>query len=248
MNGYIHSIESFGTVDGPGVRLVVFMQGCPMRCRYCHNPDTWDIGKGREISAKEVISIFEKNKPFYKNGGITVTGGEPLLQLDFLIELFKTAKERDIHTCIDTSGVTYRTGESEYNTKLLTLLGLTELVMLDLKHIDNEAHKALTGKENTGIKEFAALLSKLNVTTWIRHVLVPGVNDDEKSLVALGEFMATLESVKVLDVLPYHDLGKTKYESLGIPYTLANIPNATREETERAKKIIMNAYFKAKKQ
>lgn len=247
MNGYIHSIESFGTVDGPGVRLVVFLQGCPMRCRYCHNPDTLEIGKGREISHEEIIVAYEKNKAFYKNGGITVTGGEPLLQIDFLLALFRAAKERGIHTCIDTSGITYHPGESEYNKKLYALLEITDIVMLDLKHIDNAAHIELTGKENGGIKAFASLLSEIGVETWIRHVLVPGINDDEASLLSLGEFMATLKSVRVLDVLPYHDLGKAKYASLGIPYTLADTPNATREETDRAKKIIMNAYFKAKK-
>ncbi len=244
MNGLIHSIESFGTVDGPGVRLVVFMQGCPMRCKYCHNPDTWQTGVGQSVSVDEILTRYEKNKAFYKNGGITVTGGEPLLQLDFLLELFKRAKQKGIHLAIDTSGITYREAESEYNEKLLLLLSLTDLVMLDIKHIDNEAHLDLTGRENTGVLAFARLLSKLDIPVWIRHVVVPTVTDDPSAQARLGEFIATLKNVKCIDVLPYHTLGRAKYESLGISYPLENVPTATGEDVQKANQNIIKAYKK----
>ena len=155
MYGYIHSTESFGTVDGPGVRFVVFLQGCPMRCKYCHNPDTWKMNAGSVRSAQSLIQEYARNAAFYTKGGITVTGGEALMQIDFLLELFQLAKERNIHTCLDTSGITYRPGESDYNRKLDKLMEVTDLVMLDIKHIDPEGHKALTGHDNAGILAFA---------------------------------------------------------------------------------------------
>ena len=155
MNGFIHSVESFGTVDGPGIRFVIFLQGCPMRCKYCHNPDTWEINKGVSMSADELIRQFNKNKSFYSNGGITVTGGEPLLQLDFLLELFEKAKKEGIHTCIDTSGVTYKDVETEFKRKIDRLMEYTDLVMLDIKHIDSEEHRKLTGHGNENILAFA---------------------------------------------------------------------------------------------
>ena len=248
MTGYIHSVESFGTVDGPGVRLVVFMQGCPLRCRYCHNPDTWQTNTGAEMTADEILQRFDKNKEFYKSGGITVTGGEPLLQIDFLLDLFSRAKERGIHLAIDTSGITYREGESEYNKKLLALLSMTDLVMLDLKHMDRVAHTDLTGRDNDGILAFARLLSELKIPTWIRYVLVPGVTDGADVQSALGEFIASLSSVKAIDVLPYHTLGVEKYKSLGIPYSLDGVPPATAEDVRRAKQNILSAYKKAKTQ
>ena len=241
MDGFIHSIESFGTVDGPGVRLVVFCQGCPMRCKYCHNPDTWETGGGTRISAREIIRLYDRNKAFYSRGGITVTGGEPLLQIDFVTELFALAKEKGIHTCIDTSGATYREGESEYNKKLDALMALTDLVMLDIKHIDDDAHKTLTGMPNGGVLAFAKYLERKHVPLWVRHVLVPGITDDEGSLCRLGSFIGGLRNLKALDVLPYHTMGESKYESMGIAYPLKGVPPATKDQAARAKESILGS-------
>ena len=241
MDGYIHSLESFGTVDGPGVRFVVFCQGCPMRCKYCHNPDTWEMGKGERMSPEEIIRQYERNKAFYAQGGITVTGGEPLLQIDFLLELFTLAKEQDIHTCIDTSGAVYREGESAYNQKLDALMAVTDLVMLDIKHIDEIAHRELTGLPNEGILAFARYLEKKNVPLWIRHVLVPDITDDEGALSRLGEFIGTLKNLKALDVLPYHTMGEVKYEQLGIAYPLKGVEPATKDQAQRAREIILGS-------
>lgn len=242
MDGFIHSLESFGTVDGPGVRFVVFCQGCPMRCQYCHNPDTWAIGSGTRMSAEAVMSQFMKNHEFYQNGGITVTGGEPLLQIDFLLELFRLAKQNKIHTCIDTSGITYHPKASDYNRKLDELMTLTDLVMLDIKHIDPESHRSLTGQDNADILAFAQYLDAKNVPLMIRHVLVPGITSDPTHLKELGRFMAGLHNVKSLDVLPYHVMGVRKYEELGIEYPLAGIEPATKEEAIQARNIILSAY------
>ena len=248
MDGYIHSLESFGTVDGPGVRFVVFLQGCPMRCQYCHNPDTWAIGRGTRMSAEAVMAEFLKNRVFYQNGGITVTGGEPLLQIDFLLELFRLAKKEQVHTCIDTSGITYHPEASEYNRKLDELMDLTDLVMLDIKHTDPTAHHKLTGQDNTGILAFAGYLDAKNVPIMIRHVLVPGITSDPEHLKELGRFMAGLKNVKSLDVLPYHVLGIRKYKELGIDYPLEGVEPATKEEALQARNIILSAYrfYKAK--
>ena len=246
MEGFIHSTESFGTVDGPGVRFVIFLQGCPMRCKYCHNPDTWEMYTGTPRSAQSLIKDFQRNAPFYAKGGITVTGGEALLQIDFLLELFALAKAQNIHTCLDTSGVTYRPGESAYNEKLDKLMELTDLVMLDIKHIDPAAHKDLTGHDNRNILAFARYLNEKKMPVWIRHVLVPGITDDPKQLIRLGAFMATLSNVTMLDVLPYHVMGIPKYLELGIPYPLAGVEAATNEQAKQARKIILAAYQQAR--
>lgn len=246
MDGYIHSTESFGTVDGPGVRFVIFMQGCPMRCKYCHNPDTWEMNTGETRSAESLIDEYMRNAAYYSKGGITVTGGEPLMQVDFLCELFSLAKDKGIHTCIDTSGITYHPRESEYNKKLDRLIGMTDLVMLDIKHMHPEAHKELTGQDNGGILAFAKYLSNKNISVWIRHVIVPGITDDASELTALGYFMATLKNVKALDVLPYHILGKSKYTKLGIPYQLEDTPPATQEDAKKAREVILTAYKEAR--
>ena len=242
MEAYIHSTESFGTVDGPGIRFVVFFQGCPMRCKYCHNPDTWQMNTGERRSAKSLISEYEHNRAFYKNGGITVTGGEALMQIDFLLELFRLAKEKDIHTCLDTSGITYHPGESDYNRKLDELMTVTDLVMLDIKHIDPEGHKDLTGHDNAGILAFARYLAEKQVPVWIRHVVVPGITDDPGQLERLGQFIGTLSNVKALDVLPYHVMGVSKYKELGMPYPLEGVEAATKEQAVKARQIILNAY------
>ena len=247
MNGFIHSTESFGTVDGPGVRFVVFLQGCPMRCQYCHNPDTWKMNTGAVRSAQSLIKDYERNAAFYSKGGITVTGGEALMQIDFVLELFQLAKQKNIHTCLDTSGITYRPGASSYNEKLDELMKVTDLVMLDIKHIDPEGHKALTGHDNAGILAFAKYLEEKNVPVWIRHVVVPGITDDEELLTRLGTFLGTLSNVKALDVLPYHIKGVTKYDQLGMDYPLKGVPPATKDQAAKAKKIILTAYWKQRR-
>ena len=248
MNGYIHSIESFGTVDGPGLRFVVFTQGCPMRCLYCHNPDTWEIGKGETMAPEEIIAQFERNREFYKNGGITVTGGEPLLQIDFMLDLFRMAKEKQIHTCIDTSGITYRESNAAYNQKLDELMGYTDLVMLDIKHIDPDGHKKLTSQDNAGILAFARYLAKKNIPVWIRHVIVPGITDDPGELTRLGEFIAQLPNVKALDVLPYHTMGVNKYEKLGIAYPLEGVEALPKQKAAEAKQIILESFHRVRRQ
>ena len=238
MDGFIHSLESFGTVDGPGIRLVVFCQGCPMRCQYCHNPDTWQVDAGTRMTPEQIMEEYRKNKSFYRKGGITVTGGEPLLQMDFLLELFRLAKQEGVHTCLDTSGVTYRPGSE----KLDALLELTDLVLLDIKHTDASAHKTLTGHGNEHILAFARHLDEKKVPVWIRHVLIPGITDGEDHLKALGAFLAGLSNVKALDVLPYHTMGVSKYQKLGIPYPLEGIEPATKTHVAEAKKIILESY------
>ena len=243
MNGFVHSTESFGTVDGPGVRFVVFLQGCPMRCQYCHNPDTWKMNTGSVRSAQSLIQEYERNKAFYTRGGITVTGGEALMQIDFLLELFGLAKEKGIHTCLDTSGITYKPGNSAYNDKLDKLMTMTDLVMLDIKHIDPEGHRALTQQPNDGILAFARYLAEKKVPVWIRHVVVPGITDDHGQLTRLGAFLATLPNVQALDVLPYHVMGAVKYEQLGMEYPLKGVPAATKEQAAQAKKTILTAYW-----
>ena len=239
MKGFIHSQESFGTVDGPGIRYVVFMQGCPMRCLYCHNPDTWEIGNGQEITVEEILEEFDKNRSFYKKGGITVTGGEPLLQIDFLIDLFQKAKKENIHTCIDTSGITYNPENASYLQKLDQLMQYTDLVMLDIKHIDSEKHHNLTGKDNKNILLFAKYLESKNIPLWVRHIIVEGYTDDPIYLRELGRFIGTLKNLKALDVLPYHTMGVNKYKELGIKYPLEGIPALPKSEAIKAKKFIL---------
>ena len=241
MEGFIHSTESFGTVDGPGVRFVIFLQGCPMRCQYCHNPDTWELRTGNVRSAQSLIKDYQRNAAYYTSGGITVTGGEALLQVDFLLELFTLAKEQGIHTCLDTSGITYREEESPYRQKLDALMELTDLVLLDIKHMDSAGHQALTGHDNSHVLAFARYLAKKNIPVWIRHVVVPGITDDPKQLTQLGQFIGTLPNVKALDVLPYHVMGVSKYRELGIPYPLEGVEPATREQAKEARRIILTA-------
>ena len=246
MTGRIHSKESFGTVDGPGIRYVLFMQGCPMRCKYCHNPDTWDVKAGTEISAKEVIDEYLRNKSFYSKGGITVTGGEPLLQVEFLTELFTLAKEHNIHTCIDTSGITFNRENKSYMEKLDKLLKLTDLVMLDIKHIDNEKHKDLTGHDNTSVLDFAKYLDSLNISIWVRHIIIPGITDDTEYLRKLGEFIGALKNLHALDVLPYHTMGVHKYSELGMEYPLKNIEALSVKDAEKAKLYIIEGIKKVR--
>lgn len=239
MKGYVHSQESFGTVDGPGVRYVVFLQGCPMRCLYCHNPDTWEPRTGTLTDSDEIIQQYLKNKAFYKKGGLTVTGGEPLLQIDFVLELFGKAKKLGIHTCIDTSGITFQPDNPASLEKMDALMQVTDLVMLDIKHIDPDKHKSLTGQDNSRILAFARYLEEKGVPVWVRHVVVPGYTDTPEYLDALGYFIGGLKNLKALDVLPYHTMGKVKYEKLGISYPLGDLPDCTKEASLEAKKIIL---------
>ena len=230
----VHSVESFGTVDGPGIRFVLFLQGCHLQCKYCHNRDTWDLNGGEY---KTLDEIFEKIKR-YKNyiipsgGGVTVTGGEPLLQVKFLIELFKKLKEEKITTCIDTSGMVSLAED------IKEVLKLTDLVLLDIKHIEDEKCKKLVGVSNKKELEFAKYLSENNMRMWIRQVLVPGYTDDEKDLLKLKKFISTLKTVEKIQILPYHSMGKFKWEKLGVKYELEGVRDATQADVDRAKKIL----------
>ncbi len=242
--GNIHSLESCGTVDGPGIRFVVFMQGCPMRCLYCHNPDSWDFNVNKKMTADEILEKYDSVKEFLKNGGLTVTGGEPLAQIDFVVELFKKARKKNIHTALDTSGVTFNRSDTK---KIDELLKYTSLVMLDIKHIDNVQHNKLTGHPNDQILDFARYLSEKRVPVWIRHVVVPSITYNKIYLTRLGEFLATLNNIEALDVLPYHDMAKPKYESLGKEYPLKDIPPLTKEEAMDARNIILDSMRNARK-
>ena len=237
--GKLHSIETFGTVDGPGVRFVVFLQGCPMRCLYCHNPDTWDIADAQlTMTAEETLERMTRNLPFYKSGGITVTGGEPLVQLDYLTELFSLAKAEGIHTCIDTSGITF----DESNTdKLDKLLSLTDLVMLDIKHTDGDGHKRLTGHSLDRPLAFLDYLNEKGAKVRIRQVLVPGITDTEEQLTALGKIVASVKNLDKVEILPYHELGIAKYEKLGIDYPLKDVKALTDSDAKRATETVLKA-------
>ena len=238
MIGHIHSTESFGAADGPGVRFIVFMQGCHMRCRYCHNPETWKMDGGDEVTADEILKRALRFKPYWgKDGGITISGGEPLLQIDFVIELFKKAKELGINTCIDTAGNPF-TKEEPFFSKFEELMKYTDLLLLDLKEINPARHKDLTGFDNSNIIEMAKYLSEINKPVWIRHVLVPEHSDFDEDLDALGDFIDTLSNVDRVEILPYHTLGKFKWENLGIPYTLESISPPSAERIENAKNRI----------
>ncbi len=236
ITGRIHSTESFGTVDGPGIRFVVFMQGCPLRCKYCHNPDTWELNAGTETTVEELLRQYESCKEFYTKGGITVTGGEPLLQIDFVTELLEAAKSKGIHTCIDTSGITFTEASRPKFDRLIKSL---DLVLLDIKHIRDEEHTELTSHSNRNVLAFARYLSENNVPMWIRHVVVPDITTDEASLYKLGRFIGTLRSVKALNVLPYHVMGVPKYEKLGLPYPLEGTEPATAEQAQAARQTIL---------
>lgn len=236
--GKIHSVESFGSADGPGVRYIIFLQGCRMRCKYCHNPDTWASQKYESQTSEEVLKKALRYKSYWgKNGGITVSGGEALLQIDFLIDLFQRAKEKGVHTTLDTSGNPF-TREGEFFEKFQKLMEVTDLFMLDIKHIDSSAHKELTGQPNENILDMARYLSEQKKDMWIRHVLVPGYTDSEEQLKALQAFIKTLDTVKRVEVLPYHTLGVFKWEELGLPYGLEGVPTPNQEQIELANKIL----------
>jgi pyruvate formate lyase activating enzyme len=238
MLGRVHSFESFGTVDGPGIRFVVFLQGCPLRCLYCHNPDTWG-GGGEEYSAEEVAKRAVRYKNYFgDNGGVTVTGGEPLVQMDFVIELFTSLKAQGVHTCVDTSGITFDINNTQTLEKFEKLLPLTDLFMLDIKHIDNEVCKKLTGKGNEKTLAFARYLSEKGKRIWIRQVILPGWTDGEEDLQRTREFIQSLQTVDKVEVLPYHTLGVVKYEKLGMEYPLQGVEKPTKESMAKAKAIL----------
>lgn len=241
IKGNIHSIESCGTVDGPGIRFVIFMQGCPMRCQYCHNPDSWTTNANKLMTVDEIMQKYDGVKEFVQSGGITVTGGEPLLQINFVTELFKAAKSKNIHTALDTSGITFNPQNTETIDELLKY---TDLVLLDIKHINNEEHKKLTGRSNQNILKFAQYLSEKGIPMWIRHVVVKDITLNEEYLTELGKFIKTLKTVKALDVLPYHDMAIPKYEALNINYPLKNTPLTTKQQAIWARDVIINAMKK----
>ena len=230
----VHSIESFGTVDGSGIRFVLFLQGCSLKCKYCHNRDTWDMTLGEEKTLEEIVEKVKRYKTYMtlSGGGVTVTGGEPLLQVKFLIEFFKKLKEENINTCIDTSGMFNITDD------IKEVLKYTDLVLLDIKHIDDEQCKELVGSSNKKELEFAKYLSENGKKMWIRQVLVPGYTDDEKDLLRLKDFLSTLKTVEKVQILKYHSMGKYKWEKLGLKYELEGVRDATIEDEERAKKIL----------
>jgi pyruvate formate lyase activating enzyme len=239
MNGNIHSIETFGTVDGPGIRYVIFTQGCLLRCQFCHNADTWEIGTGKQMSVEEIINDLTSYLPFIESsgGGITVSGGEPLLQIPFLIDLFKACKKIGIHTTIDSSGGCYSTAPL-FQEQLNELLKYTDLILLDLKHINRKKHIRLTGMANDHILEFARLLSERKIPVWIRHVLVPSITDDEQDLNDLGDFIGTLNNVKKIEILPYHKLGVYKWETLGLDYPIKEVEPPSEAQVKEAYQIL----------
>lgn len=232
--GLVHSFETFTTVDGPGIRFILFLSNCPLRCKYCHNPDTWAC-KGKEYSVDDIVNEILKYKNYYKNGGVTISGGEPLLQIDFVIEIFKKLKKYNMHTAIDTSGITFNVNQIE---KFDELNKYTDLYLLDIKEIDEKKHIELTGKSNKNILEFAQYLSKNNKKVWIRHVIVPTINLDKEDLIKTKEFIDTLNNVERVDVLPYHTLGVHKYKELGLKYPLEGVRTPTSEEIKFAKEIL----------
>ncbi|MDD4516650.1 pyruvate formate-lyase-activating protein [Massilibacteroides sp.] len=232
MKGFIHSFESFGTKDGPGIRFIFFMQGCPLRCLYCHNPDTWSAkNHAFEMTPEEAFKEVLKVKAFIRNGGVTVSGGEPLLQPDFILELFKLCKENGIHTAIDTSGYLL-------NDKIKAVLEYTDLVLLDIKHIDPDKYKTLTSKPLEPTLHFIDYLTEIKKPIWVRYVLVPGYSDGEKDLHKWGKFVSTIPTVERVDLLPFHQMAMHKWEQIGTAYQLKNTPAPTKEEIDRAENIL----------
>ena len=239
--GFVHSVESFGSVDGPGIRFLIFLQGCPMRCQFCHNPDSWKTGIGGERTADELLDQAERFRAYWgDNGGITVSGGEALLQIDFLLELFEKAKQRGIGTCLDTSAQLF-TRKSPFFEKFERLMELTDTVLLDIKHIDDEEHRKLTRHSNANILDCARYLSEIDKPVWIRHVLIPGITDKDEYLVRLRDFLSTLHNIERIEVLPYHTLGVYKYEKLGIDYPLKDVQPPAAERVANANDILQQA-------
>lgn len=236
MKAKIHSVETMGLVDGPGIRTVLFFQGCKLRCKYCHNPDTWEINKGKEMSVEEIIKMLRRYKPYYGDiGGVTCSGGEPLLQSEFLTELFKECKKEGISTCIDTAGY----GNGNYNE----LLSYTDLVIMDLKHIECDKYNYITCGNISKANEFLEAIKNNNIPIWIRHVVVPDLTDSEKHIKKLGEYIKTIHNVKKVELLPYHILGVEKYKTMNIQYSLEGVLPMDKEKTENLQKIILDIVF-----
>jgi pyruvate formate lyase activating enzyme len=233
ITGRIHSFESFGTVDGPGIRFIVFMQGCPLRCVYCHNRDTWDAKGGSEYTVDEVMVELKKYASYmrFSGGGITVTGGEPTLQAEFVTGLFRKCREEGIHTALDTSGFADL-------DRVRELLSFTDLVLLDIKHAVEEKHRLITGVGSEKIRRFAYYLSEQGIPAWIRYVLVPGLTDDEADLQLAARFISELKNVEKVEVLAYHNMGQFKWESMEQQYMLADIKEPTPEQMKKAREIL----------
>ena len=232
-NGYIHSIETMGLVDGPGIRVVVFMQGCPLRCLFCHNPETWNKKSNNKMTSKEIVDEVRKYRPYIENdGGVTFSGGEPLLQTKFLLEMLKMCKKAGFHTCIDTSG----TG---YTKKYLDeVLKYTDLVILDIKAIDDISYTKITGKP---INEFNYFVEKLNKTdnkVWLRQVIVPNINDTEEYILKLKEYIKKINNVEKIELLPYHTMGIEKYKKLKLKYRLLDTPDMDKEECKKLEELM----------
>ncbi len=239
MVGKIHSFFAGGTVDGPGIRFVIFMKGCPLRCLYCHNPDTWSSEGALVYECDDVVSQALKYKGYFNNGGgVTVSGGEPLLQIDFVIELFKKLKKYKVHTALDTSGIIFDKDNKELLAKFDELIKYTDLVLLDIKHINNDEHIKLTTKSNKNVLDFAKYLSDNNINVWIRHVLVPSITLNDEYLIELKKFIDTLDNVSKIEVLPYHTMGIVKYKNLGIEYPLEGERTPTKDEVRHAKYLL----------
>ena len=237
--GKIHSLESFGSADGPGVRFIAFLSGCRMRCAYCHNPDTWAKAPAMELTAEELLDKALRYREYWgEDGGMTVSGGEPLLQMEFLTELFELAKAKNVNTCLDTAAEPFAPDDAEYVAAFDRLMASTDTVLLDIKHIDDAAHRKLTLKPNANILAAARHLSDLGTPVWIRYVLVPGVNDDEATLRKTAAFIETLANVKRVDVLPYHTLGLFKWRELGLQYRLEGVPPPGAESVKLAREIL----------
>lgn len=229
----VHSQETFGTVDGPGIRFVLFLQGCHLKCKYCHNRDTWSIHDGTYKDLDEIYERIMRCKNYiFPRGGVTVSGGEPLLQPKFIIQLFKKLKENNIHTCIDTSG------DLPLSENIKEVLNLTDLVLLDIKHIDDEKCKDLVGRSNKLELAFAKYLSDNGIHMWIRQVLVPGYTDDKQDLLRLKDFISSLKTVDRVEILPYHSLGEYKWKALGLKYPLEGVRDANENDVQRAKNIL----------
>lgn len=241
MIGFVHSLESFGSVDGPGIRYLIFMQGCPMRCLFCHNPDSWTIHAGQQMTADELLDKAEHFRSYWGDqGGITVSGGEALIQIDFLLELFEKAHQRGINTCLDTSAQPF-TRIGVFFEKFERLMKVTDTVLLDIKHIDDTEHRKLTRWTNQNILDCARYLSEIHQPVWIRHVLIPTLTDQDEYLEQLRDFIHTLNHVERIDVLPYHTLGVFKYKELGITYPLEGINPPTQERIDHANRILQAA-------
>ncbi len=232
--GNIHSFESMGTVDGPGIRFICFMQGCPLECKYCHNRDTWEPGRGKDYSVDEVLNKILRCRPYFNtsHGGVTISGGEPLFQAKFVLELFKKLKEYNINTAIDTAG------SLRINKTIEELLSYTDLVILDIKHIDSKKAKELTSKPNTNTLNFAKYLNEHNIPMWVNQVLVPGITDDPEDLAKLREYLKEFSNIKRIQILPYHSLGKYKWQELNLEYPLENVREADEDDVRRAKEIL----------